>query len=358
MMRVPDIHCPLPTGVSPHADTAEHRVARWAERFRLVDNGLALEKNRVGHLSAYVHPWASAEAVEIGAAWTTWLFAYDDLLVENVHERDGAHLPAVAATQERILAALGAAVAPRTSRPNQISDALVAAIRDIQAAVLRLCPTWDRTPFVEDLKRFFHANLWEIGNTQRGRPPRIGAYLAMRRHTSAFLPSYRISAALAGIQLPHDVRNHVVVEELESLAANYGSWLNDLYSFEREQAEGCVHSLVPILRREFGCEPQEAAEHVAKMCRAEIDSYLELKSRLPEIGLALTGELERYLSLLEYWMSGSLAWYRMSPRYNQTPRRRNDPTSLRNRAVRSQLSGVPAGSVHHVPPTPGHRSRP
>lgn len=358
MVTVPNVHCPLPKAMNPHAEAAEHFVAEWAERFHLVDTGLALGNNRVGHLSAYVHPWASAEAVKIGAAWTTWLFAYDDLLVERPQQGDGSHLRRLAGAQEHILAALCARTAEPVPEQDAITEALTAAIRDIQSSVRRLCPTWDWTPFTDDLRRFFHANLWEIGNTVRGRSPRLGAYLPMRRHTSAFFPSYRISAALAGIRLPLDVSSHVIVKELEGMACNYGSWLNDLYSFERERAEGCVHSMVPILRQEFGYEPQEAAEHIVEMCRIEMDSYLELKSRLPEIGLGLTGELGRYLNLLEYWMSGSLYWYQMSPRYNraeerlETPRRRNGTADQRYRPVRPQFSGIPARSVHHIPSSP------
>ncbi|MQA26011.1 MAG: hypothetical protein GEU94_11165 [Micromonosporaceae bacterium] len=328
-ITVPKIHCPLPSAFSPHAEAAESHVAEWATRFGLSGALLGLRKNRVGHLSAYVHPQASAEAVKVGAVWTAWLFAYDDLLVEPIRDNDDDQLARVARVQSRILAALSGSpaepAAPRKAAAEAVTGSIVAAARDIRSSILAVNPSWEPGPFIQDLSAFLCSNLWEIGNSRRGRPPRIGVYLPMRRQTSAFFPSYRVSAALASVRLPREVSNHLAVRELENMACNYGSWLNDLFSFEREQAEGGVHSLVRIVQREHGCGAQEAAEHVADMCRTEIESYLELKSRLPEMGLDVTGELKRHLALLESWMSGVVEWYQMSPRYNE--RRHTSGTS-------------------------------
>lgn len=313
-LAIPELYCPFPAALSKYAEAAERDAEQWAGRIGLGGGAdrLNLAGNAVGHLSGYVHPWASSEDVAIGARWVTWLFAYDDALVERVRQDSQVDMRAIGSLQSRVLAAA-------SGRSNAVDDQpLLAAIRDIRSVLLRRHPHWEPGQFVSDLTDFLHSNRWEIANSLRGSPPRLGGYLHMRRHTSSYYPCYRISGALADIRLPAEVRGHVAVRQLEIMANNYGSWLNDLYSFESEHAEGTVHNLVQVLRREYGGSVQDAVDRAAEMCRTEIESYVEMKSRLAEIGLDADGELGRYLRhVLEPWMRGILDWHKMTPRYRR-----------------------------------------
>ncbi|MGH3158029.1 MAG: terpene synthase family protein [Streptosporangiaceae bacterium] len=309
-ITIPDLYCPLPPALSQHAEDAESGLLDWATRIGLIRDRdtLVLSRNQLGHLSGYVHPQASKEEVVIGAAWAAWLYAYDDALVESVSlgSPDDVHRTGL---QARIMAALEDCGEPA------FADPLVTAILDIRSAVFRVYPSWDTTAFVRDLRKYLESNHWEIADRPRGCPPRLGVYVKMRRHTSAYYPCYRLSAALSRVNLPPHIWNHVAVKQLEAMANNYGSWLNDLYSFERERAEGKSNGLVQSLRQEYGLDIAEAVARTSAMCRSEIEAYFELKSLLPAMGLPVTGELQRYLYVLESWMRGILDWHRMTPRY-------------------------------------------
>jgi hypothetical protein len=137
----------------------------------------------------------------------------------------------------------------------------------------------------------------------------------MRRHTGCLVPTYELSAVLGGIRLRPEVRQHVALRQLEIMANNYTCWLNDVFSFERERVDGQVNNLVAVLRHEFDSSYQAAADQAVLMCRVEMDSYLELKDRLPSLGVDVDDDLARYLLVLESWMRALLDWHRMTFRY-------------------------------------------
>jgi hypothetical protein len=190
---------------------------------------------------------------------------------------------------------------------------------EIRLAILRLAPGWDMSSFIRGFARYLQSNVWEATNIWRRQPPRLSTYTNMRRHTGCLFPTYELSGVLGEIRLRPEVRQHVAVRQLEIMANNYTCWLNDVFSFERERGDGQVNNLVAVLQREFDTSYQEAADRAVAMCRREMEAYLELKDRLPGLGLDLADGLDGYLEVLESWMRALFDWHHMTSRYGVPP---------------------------------------
>ena len=311
-ITIPDFYCPVDSALNQHVDEGERFAVEWATEHGLIgdDDVWGIGPAHLGYLAGYSHPWVSLPALRIAIAWLDWLMVYDDGVTDkwvNVSKRDRRQITEF---YDRTLAIMRGAIDGEPDEP------LDRAMRVIRQDIAALAPNWDMTTtFLPGFAQYLQATMWEATNIWRRTPPRLSTYTNMRRHTGCLFPTYELSAVLGGITIRPEVRRHVALRQLEIMANNYTCWLNDVFSFERERDDGQVNNLVTVLRHEFGTSYQEAADRAVAMCRTEMDSYLELKDRLPSLGLAVDDDLSRYLGVLESWMRALLDWHRMTFRY-------------------------------------------
>ncbi|MBO0808049.1 MAG: hypothetical protein J2P32_07070 [Actinobacteria bacterium] len=311
-IAVPDFFCPLPSGINPHVGEAEKYALQWA-----LDNGLirsddawGIGLSRIGYLASRASPDASPEALRIIVEWLDWLLVYDDSVLDkraNVSRLDGED---IVAFQRRVTGILSG-----DQPAHESSSPLLRSFRVLRESIRRCCPHWEMADFIQGFHRYLQANLWEATNIWLGRPPGLAAYTGMRRHTGCLFPTYLLSAAINGIGITDEARNHVAIQQLEIMANNYTCWLNDVCSFEREQRDGQVNNLVAVLRNERGYSVQQAIADAIDMCRIEMESYLELKDRLPRLSVPGDPAVPGYLGVLESWMRALLDWHQLTGRY-------------------------------------------
>jgi 5-epi-alpha-selinene synthase len=314
-IKVPEIPCPIPGALNSYAGEGDRYAVEWASAHGMLPDGdlYGIEAARLGHLAGYAHPRAGAEAVRIAVAWLDWLMVYDDALFDkqvNVTKLDNDRITAI---HRDLLGILDGEPVADDAGP------LHRGMRDLYRAMRDLAPNWDMTEFRTEFRKYFQSNLWEATNIWRTTPPHLSVYTTMRRHTGCLFAMYQLSSMLNGITLPATTADHVAVRQLEIMANNYTCWLNDVYSFERERRDGQVNNLVAVLAAEHATTYQRAAELAVEMCRIEMDSYLELKQRLPRLGLDVDESLADYLGVLESWMRALSDWHRMTARYQVGP---------------------------------------
>lgn len=315
-ITIPDFYCPVDSALNPHAEEGDRFAIEWASRLGLItgEDVWGIGPAHLGHLAGYSHPDVELPALRIAIAWLDWLMVYDDGVLDKWARVSQLDQPTITALQHRILDIMRGQGEAECGGGQD--DPLDRGMRAIRSDIVRLAPDWDMTSFVRGFARYLQANVWEATNIWRREPPGLSVYTNMRRHTGCLFPTYELSAVLGGIRLPAATREHVALRQLEIMANNYTCWLNDVFSFERERVDGQVNNLVAVLRHEFGLSYQEAADRAVVMCRVEMDSYLELKDRLPSLGLDVDDDLARYLRVLESWMRALLDWHRMTFRYD------------------------------------------
>lgn len=97
--------------------------------------------------------------------------------------------------------------------------------------------------------------------------------------------------------------------------------VDDLYSFEKEAAQGEPHNMVLVVEHERGCSRSEAVDAVVTMLDEHLSSFLAAETQLPAAlearSVALTDRAKIYAFVddLKSSCASSYHWCRNSPRY-------------------------------------------
>jgi hypothetical protein len=304
-------HCPVEPAINPHAAWIERACVAWIDRFRLYGSSAQRERligTRAAEIYARALPTAAPERVADVAKWLYWGFATDDLLYDNgaVSAR-AADFLAVAATLARISEQPRARLAVEPP----YSDAL----RDLVGAILRHATPGQRRDWADTARAWFFGMAWDVGNAERGTPPSVNDYLAMRMHTGG-LASWATSLDIAnGIELSPERAAESAVRALREAWSTFALLLNDLMSFAKEARNADTSSnVLNVLAREHGCTPAEAvraayaiADRIAALFRA---LCAQVRAAHPA-----DGALDRHLASLEHSWRGILDWGFRAPRY-------------------------------------------
>jgi hypothetical protein len=91
--------------------------------------------------------------------------------------------------------------------------------------------------------------------------------------------------------------------------------VQDLISFNKEQAAGDYQNFVCIIMHERGVDLQTAIGTLTSMLAGRVRDYSAAKRALPSFGQTVDGHLARYLAELEHEVQASVRWYYESQRY-------------------------------------------
>lgn len=307
---LPELYCPFPPALSPHAGAVHGATSKWARRFGLASGGSVLrriEVGKLGFLAGRFHPEAPRDELQLVSDLYLWMFLRDDRCDESELGEDPELL---ASTDSRFLDILGGA------RPRGEDDPLGHALHDLGRRVVSKAPSalWLRR-FVRSVRAHFDSTLWETANRAEGSTPDLATYARMRPVTGGMHVDACLIEMTRRMVLPSDVLGHPAVRYLTRASNNAVCWANDLFSLEKELKSGDVHNLVVVLRDAHGLTLPEAVERATEMHDAEVGGFLEAESRLPSFGAAIDANLERYLSGLRARMRGNLDWSLESGRY-------------------------------------------
>jgi hypothetical protein len=97
--------------------------------------------------------------------------------------------------------------------------------------------------------------------------------------------------------------------------ADFCSANQDIFSYNVEQSRGNLHNLIAIIMHNDNVGLQTAVDRAGDMCSAALNKYIETRAKLPSYGSEIDAQLAAFLHRLESWISGSLEWSFMTPRY-------------------------------------------
>ncbi|KAF8175504.1 isoprenoid synthase domain-containing protein [Mycena galopus ATCC 62051] len=254
--------------------------------------------------AALLYPECDVKHLETGLGFLLWLFAADDVFDD-----------ASASTEEDC------------NQHERHMEASLAVLRDPEAAttdpysmmfqdvVKRLKSTATKGNF----ERFFQGYLIHQKATieqSRFRSlvllPSIEEFVHMRRGTiSGNMCLSTVEYAL-DIDLPDHVFDDPVLKGMSFALHDIMAWPNDLYSFNKEQAQGDFENLVCVVMAEKNLGVQDSVDFVGNMLGRSIAEYAELKQKLPSFGPQVDAELTRYLTGCEFFTQGALRWYSSS----------------------------------------------
>ncbi|MFJ9033482.1 terpene cyclase [Streptomyces sp. NPDC102274] len=315
-LPVPEIFCPFPYRVNPHADRARAQLAQWVRRTGLVHRELAarrFDRADFGWFVSVVHPGAEGRRLELMADWFAWLFLVDDQLDDGGAGRDQEGLGHLVDGVRGVLEAadFGAGVRHDRGVPLVVSSLADLWCRTAPQASVR----WRRR-FVRHLwDCLVAATVWEAGNRVRGVVPDEAAYIEQRRHTGAIYVCMDLIEIVEGIDVPGDLYGSAEFTAALDAACDVVCWTNDVYSLDKERALGEVHNLAYLVQYHRGLDRERALEEVCAAISARTERFLAAEKELLAARPGDAASLVPYAAGMRTWIRGNLDWSRRTKRY-------------------------------------------
>ncbi|HXE43741.1 MAG TPA: hypothetical protein VN635_00950 [Conexibacter sp.] len=307
------LHCPVPPAIHPQADAIERRCIGWIDRFELYGSAAQRERligTRAAEIYARALPDADAERVADVAKWLYWGFATDDLYYDNgPTSRRAADFLALGAPLVRL------SEEPRAAFALELpyNDAL----RDLTRAILRHATPGQRLEWAHTARAWFFGMAWDVANAERGVPPSLNDYLAMRMHTGG-LASWATTLNIANaIELTPVQAAAGPVRALVEAWSTFCLLLNDLMSFAKEERNADSSSnVLRVIAHERSCTPREAIPEAHALTDRIATLFLALHARLlTQAEADGDAAMARFLASLAHTWRGILDWGFSAPRY-------------------------------------------
>lgn len=307
------LRCPLPSVMSPHADTAQRWLADWLQERGPAwdaDERRRFELIGFARYAARLYPDAEPATLHAVSSLFAWFFLLDDA-ADSSAAPDPGPLRALLTGALSVLrhGRLGA------EHPAGSGAALLPMLADAWATPCTVMPPRWRDRFVDAVRHHLSGVLVEAEAKAAGRRPGVDRYVELRRATSAGYVAHVLTEFAVRAPLPDSVHGHPAVRAYSSAGNDLLSWFNDLLSLERDQATAGGHNLILALAAERGLSTADAIEAAVDRWQGLMDSFGGLRAAVPSFGPALDVAVGHYLDGVDRSVRGTIDWSLETFRY-------------------------------------------
>jgi hypothetical protein len=308
---IPEVLCPFPPRISPHAAGLHRYAAAWAEWRGLLPTTrerTAFTRARFAGLIARAYPHATYVDLGLAVSWLIFTFMLDDHLEIAL---------GFSPRGQRALAGQVLAYLRHGAPPTMLAGPLAGALADVWTRTrARTGQDW-RSRFVAHVAEYLAANAWEADNRSRGRVPPVAEYVRMRRHSAATAMFFDLAEVLGKVEPTPGPYAQAGLALLRLHADNVVAWFNDLVSWPKEAAAGDPHNLVLVVGREQQLSVPQAIRYVVDRHDDEVRAFIAAGAMFRGRQPAMQGMIEA----LGHWIRANVDWSRESGRYQPAPGR-------------------------------------
>ncbi|MDG4795266.1 terpene synthase [Micromonospora sp. WMMD1082] len=303
--------CPIPPGVSPHADEVQEWLVSW-----LPEAGLPLDeptRERLGRAgfaryAGRLYPDATVPDLRVLTALFTWFFLVDDAC--DSPDRLGL---------DEIRGLRDGAVALLSGNPRLRHAGLGGPLRRLLVNAWReprrRMPARWRLRFADAVAHHLDGTWQEAVNKATGHAPGVDEYVELRRATSAAYVSYPLVEFVSGRPLPDPVYHHPLLGQLRDIGNDLLSWYNDIASLDRDAATSGGHNLVLALAADARVPVPAAVELAAQRWHQSMGRFVALRATVPSFGPTLDSAVTAHLDGVARAVRGTIDWTLESARY-------------------------------------------
>jgi Terpene synthase family 2, C-terminal metal binding len=306
---MPPLFCPFAWAEHEEGEAVTDGLWQWLDRFTGPESirvRHAMKRHGIDAFAQRVFPCSSLKVARLHAAYSGFLYTFDDTVVDNPSLEAEAVLERIHDTLA-VLDGRSPALSGVTSAPGVLD--IIDEVARIDARVAARLHRHTR--------RYLLGCQWE--RLSRETPPSLATYMRIRRDASAVFPCFDFSLLDFAREGSIEALDGPLVNALETMANNVIAWSNDIVGMSREVSAG-IENLVTVLRRERQLDWQSAVNAAADMCNAEMREFVAMRENIDAFcGAELQpyrAELDGYLDVMSAWMSGSISWHLESRRFS------------------------------------------
>ncbi|RWS21800.1 hypothetical protein B4U80_11772, partial [Leptotrombidium deliense] len=176
---------------------------------------------------------------------------------------------------------------------------LVASFADIWTQMKSLTNTSWQKRFAESYIWWLKANNWERKNDDAKRVPSLMEHIEHRHFTGGVLSLIQLSR---DVFLPDSVLTNFTLQKIFTTTGSVVCLVNDIYSFEKEEAEGDMNNLVTVLKHEYNISKQEAIKKATELVNKEIEKFSLLVSLLPTFEAEINEKVKKVVHGCKHWI--------------------------------------------------------
>ncbi|KAF9644644.1 terpenoid synthase [Thelephora ganbajun] len=181
---------------------------------------------------------------------------------------------------------------------------------------LNTTSTTARQRFIDTFDHYLDYTVREAENREHGTILNSKDLTELRRGNSGVDVAFSVTECILSIDLQPKVFDHPVLSTLRKLAGQIVFTINDIYSYNKEQASGhSANNFITVIKEERGVESQEAFDVAGQFFENDVQEFLRCKDLLPSWGPEVDEAVSRYVTGLECWVGGSLEWSLSGHRY-------------------------------------------
>ncbi|EMD35369.1 hypothetical protein CERSUDRAFT_96486 [Gelatoporia subvermispora B] len=306
--HLPDIlaNWPWPRLVNPHYQKVSVESDAWFRSLHAFGPKAqtAFEACNFGLLAALAYPKLSEEHLRTACDLMNLFFAFDEYTDAKGPEVVGDMVDVV----------MDAIRDPYNPRPE--GEIVLGEIaRQFWArAVLTASPTFQER-FVEVFQSYTSSVVEEAKDRVDKNIRSVDEYMELRRLTSGAMPCFAVIEL--GMDLPAEAFHHPIVQSLRLDAADLIILINDLYSYNREQARGDTHNLLSVIMRHERLDLNGAIAWLKAYSDEKIAHTLDIWEQAGALswGPRVDTDMTEYLQGLIWWIRAIDTWHFESTRY-------------------------------------------
>ncbi|KAG1725838.1 isoprenoid synthase domain-containing protein [Suillus lakei] len=292
-----------PLRQNPHCDPVSRASEQWLlNGARLVEpESTAFLQMDAGALTAACYPDADALHFRVCVDFLNFIFTIDDWMEFGIIDARGARESCISALRDPI---------------NFHTEELAAKMCKSYFSRFKMTGGPGCTErFIQAMDLFFIALAQQVDDHAQGRTLDLKSYITLRRDTVCCKGVFALIEYAAQIDLPGEVVSHPVFVAMEEAANDHLSWVNDIFSYNKEQSRHDTHNIVPVLMLEQGLDLQGAADYTGRLIADSVKRFEDNRGILPLWGEEIDKQVALYVEGLQNWMVGSLHWHYDCLRY-------------------------------------------
>ncbi|KAI0033928.1 terpenoid synthase [Vararia minispora EC-137] len=297
---------PWPRRINQHYSETKVKLDAWIHSTKILDAKAqnAFDKCDFVLLASLCYPHLHRDQLRVAGELMMLFFLFDECTDKVDGESVGPYINMVIDALEH----------PEVTPPEDCPCDLREITRQFWLRATSVAPLASRIRFKKTFIEYIKAVAFEAHDRLDNNIRSIDDYLQLRRLTAGGYPSlFPIDFA---VDIPNEVMQHPTLSTLNGLVAESLILLNDVYSYNIEQASGHhAHNLVTVVMHELNVPIQDALEWIRRYHTECLERFLALKGTLPSWGVTVDQDVQRYVEGLAEGVRGIDTWCFESQRY-------------------------------------------